>query len=132
MSSHNRQFDSPRVVNIADLRRLARRRLPRAVFGYLDGGAEDEVSTAQADLAYAGSNLANVQSAVLHSRAERETAEQRVTNGELLYRMEDYDRAALILGETTIKTHLLHIYTKLGVRDRASAVATAYKRGLLG
>jgi isopentenyl diphosphate isomerase/L-lactate dehydrogenase-like FMN-dependent dehydrogenase len=44
MSSHNRQFDSPRVVNIADLRRLARRRLPRAVFGYLDGGAEDEVT----------------------------------------------------------------------------------------
>jgi L-lactate dehydrogenase (cytochrome) len=32
----------PRVVNIADLRRLARRRLPRAVFDYVDGGAEDE------------------------------------------------------------------------------------------
>jgi DNA-binding NarL/FixJ family response regulator len=38
----------------------------------------------------------------------------------------------LLISETTIKTHLLHIYTKLGVRDRASAVATAYKRGLLG
>ena len=38
----------------------------------------------------------------------------------------------LLVSETTIKTHLLHIYTKLGVRDRASAVATAYKRGLLG
>lgn len=37
----------------------------------------------------------------------------------------------LLISETTIKTHLLHIYTKLGVRDRASAVATAYKRGLL-
>ena len=37
----------------------------------------------------------------------------------------------LLVSETTIKTHLLHIYTKLGVRDRASAVATAYKRGLL-
>jgi L-lactate dehydrogenase (cytochrome) len=33
---------SPRVVNIADLRRLARRRLPRAVFDYIDGGADDE------------------------------------------------------------------------------------------
>ena len=41
------------------------------------------------------------------------------------------DIAALV-SETTIKTHLLHIYTKLGVRDRASAVATAYERGLLG
>src|ERR1700729_4262441 len=37
----------------------------------------------------------------------------------------------LLVSETTIKTHLLHIYTKLGVRARASAVATAYKRGLI-
>ncbi len=33
---------SPQVVNIHDLRRIAQRRLPRAVFDYLDGGAEDE------------------------------------------------------------------------------------------
>jgi L-lactate dehydrogenase (cytochrome) len=32
------------VVNIADLRSLARKRLPRIVFDYLDGGAEDEVT----------------------------------------------------------------------------------------
>jgi len=32
----------PRVVNIADLRRLAERRLPRAVFDYIDGGADAE------------------------------------------------------------------------------------------
>jgi DNA-binding NarL/FixJ family response regulator len=36
----------------------------------------------------------------------------------------------LLVSETTIKTHLLHIYTKLGVRDRAAAVAVAFKRGL--
>ena len=35
---------SPRVVSIADLRRLARRQLPRVVFDYLDGGAEGEVT----------------------------------------------------------------------------------------
>src|SRR6185295_11954334 len=34
----------PRVVNVADLRRLARRRLPAVVFAYIDGGAEDEVT----------------------------------------------------------------------------------------
>jgi isopentenyl diphosphate isomerase/L-lactate dehydrogenase-like FMN-dependent dehydrogenase len=33
-----------RVVNIEDLRALARRRLPRVVFDYLDGGAADEVT----------------------------------------------------------------------------------------
>jgi L-lactate dehydrogenase (cytochrome) len=35
---------SPRVLNIADLRRLAKRRLPRAVFDYIDGGADGEVT----------------------------------------------------------------------------------------
>ncbi len=35
---------SPKVVNIADLRTLAQKRLPKAVFDYLDGGADDEVT----------------------------------------------------------------------------------------
>ena len=38
--------------------------------------------------------------------------------------------AKLLVSETTIKTHLLHIYGKLGVRDRAAAVGEAYRRGL--
>jgi len=33
-----------RAFNIEDLRRMARRRLPRAVFDFFDGGAEDELS----------------------------------------------------------------------------------------
>ena len=33
-----------RAVNIADLRLMARRRLPKAIFDYVDGGAEDELS----------------------------------------------------------------------------------------
>ena len=36
--------DAPRVINIADLRRLAKRRLPRAVFDYIDGGADAELT----------------------------------------------------------------------------------------
>jgi DNA-binding NarL/FixJ family response regulator len=39
--------------------------------------------------------------------------------------------AALFISETTVKTHLAHIYTKLGVSDRAAAVAVGYGRGLL-
>ncbi len=31
-----------RAVNIADLREVARRKLPRSVFGFIDGGAHDE------------------------------------------------------------------------------------------
>src|SRR6266481_1848738 len=37
-----RSVDSPRVINIEDLRRAAKRRLPRVVFDYIDGGAEAE------------------------------------------------------------------------------------------
>lgn len=33
-----------RARNIADLRRMAQRRLPRMVFDYIDGGADDEVT----------------------------------------------------------------------------------------
>src|SRR5262245_35362416 len=38
------RVEPPRVVNIADLRRLARRRLPRSVFDYIDGAAEAEIT----------------------------------------------------------------------------------------
>ena len=44
MAGRARRVASPRVVNIEDLRRLARRRLPRVVFDYIDGGAEAEVT----------------------------------------------------------------------------------------
>ena len=36
--------DLTRAVNIEDLRVLAKRRLPRAIFDFFDGGAEDEVT----------------------------------------------------------------------------------------
>ena len=38
------QLSASRVVNIADLRRMAERRVPRAVFDYLDGGADGEIT----------------------------------------------------------------------------------------
>ena len=37
----------------------------------------------------------------------------------------------LIVGVTTVKSHLQHAYGKLGVSDRAAAVAQALRRGLL-
>ena len=33
-----------RAADVSDLRRIARRRLPRGVFDYVDGGAEDEIT----------------------------------------------------------------------------------------
>jgi isopentenyl diphosphate isomerase/L-lactate dehydrogenase-like FMN-dependent dehydrogenase len=44
MNRHERRVASPHVVNVDDLRRVAQRRLPRAVFEYIDGGAEGEVT----------------------------------------------------------------------------------------
>jgi two-component system nitrate/nitrite response regulator NarL len=38
---------------------------------------------------------------------------------------------ALHLSTATVKTHLQHIYEKLGVSERAAAVAEAMRRGLL-
>ncbi len=37
----------------------------------------------------------------------------------------------LVLGATTVKTHVGHLYEKLGVSDRAAAVAEAMRRGLI-
>ncbi len=44
MTKASRAVASPRVVCIEDFRPMARRRLPKAVFDYLDGGAEGEVT----------------------------------------------------------------------------------------
>ncbi|MEW1844640.1 response regulator transcription factor [Nonomuraea angiospora] len=39
--------------------------------------------------------------------------------------------AKLFLTEATVKSHMLNIYAKLGVNDRAAAVTEAFNRGLL-
>ncbi len=41
-----------RLHNVADARRLARRVLPRALFDYIDGGAEDEVTMGENERAF--------------------------------------------------------------------------------
>jgi DNA-binding NarL/FixJ family response regulator len=60
------------------------------------------------------------------SQREREVLEliaQGSTNREAAKRLH--------ISETTVKTHLLHVYAKLGVNDRAAAVAAAFSRGYL-
>jgi isopentenyl diphosphate isomerase/L-lactate dehydrogenase-like FMN-dependent dehydrogenase len=43
----SRALNSSQVVNIEDLRRIAQARVPKAVFDYLDGGAEAELTLAE-------------------------------------------------------------------------------------
>src|SRR4029077_18141916 len=42
MNRLSRSVEPPRALSVQDLRRAAKRRLPRVVFDYIDGGAEDE------------------------------------------------------------------------------------------
>ena len=46
------------------------------------------------------------------------------TNGEIA--------AELFVSEGTVKTHVNHLFTKLGLRDRAAAVVFAFDHGLVG
>jgi isopentenyl diphosphate isomerase/L-lactate dehydrogenase-like FMN-dependent dehydrogenase len=47
MAAVNRALNSSQVVNIEDLRRIARLRVPKPVFDYLDGGADAEITLAE-------------------------------------------------------------------------------------
>ncbi len=49
-----RKISSSAVVNIEDIRQIARRYLPRAVFDYLDGGAEAEITVRENCRAFSG------------------------------------------------------------------------------
>ncbi|HZU84142.1 MAG TPA: tetratricopeptide repeat protein [Polyangiaceae bacterium] len=62
-------------------------------------GSDDVVGAARNELVQVSRELPSVQSAVERAKGERETAEQRLANGELLYRTNDFGRAIVVLSE---------------------------------
>ena len=61
------------AATVDDLRRIAKRRLPRGVFDYIDGGAEDERTLA----ANAGRHVMTAISAIAMHGSQRVGATQR-------------------------------------------------------
>lgn len=43
----NKSMNPTGIVNVEDLLRMAQRRVPKAVFDYLDGGAESEITLSE-------------------------------------------------------------------------------------
>jgi two-component system, NarL family, nitrate/nitrite response regulator NarL len=70
--------------------------------------------------------LRNAEDRPILTNREREIL-VRIADGESVPAMAQ----ALHLSVSTVKTHRGHLYEKLGVRDRAAAVAVAMRRGLI-
>jgi tetratricopeptide (TPR) repeat protein len=60
---------------------------------------EDALASSRGDLVRVSREIAGVQSVVEQARAEQQTPEQRLANGELLYRLKDYSHAIVALSE---------------------------------
>ncbi len=81
-------------------------------------GGDDEISRAQNEINAVTSEAGGVQSAVNKAKGQVMTVDQRLANGELLYRMKDFDRAILVFSEIIE-----------GYPDTPSAVDAQWLRG---
>ena len=72
-----------------------------AVVGFAGVARADSaaVRTAQTEVATVDQEAGSVQAAVERSKAQKLSPEQRLANGELLFRSKDYARATVVFGE---------------------------------
>lgn len=74
--------------------------LPLALFLSAEAQADSAaVRTAQSEVANVDRETGSVQQAVERSKAQRLSPEQRLANGEILFRSKDYQRATVVFGE---------------------------------
>ncbi|AYF28796.1 MULTISPECIES: response regulator [Micromonospora] len=148
----------PRVDGVCAIRELARRGVPARVLvlttydtdsdvlpaieagatGYLLKDAPSEELFRAVEAAAQGQAALSPAVATRLMRQMRQPASEPLSQRELevleLVARGSTNREAarqLFISEATVKTHLLHAYAKLGVNDRAAAVAAAFSRGYL-
>lgn len=108
-----------RAINIADLRALAKRRLPKMVFDYIDGGAEDEVTLA--------ANTARLQSYRLVWDALVD-----VKTVDLSTRVMGHDLAAPFIVSPTAAQRLFHHEGERAMARAAQSFGAVYALSTIG
>jgi two-component system, NarL family, nitrate/nitrite response regulator NarL len=94
------------------------------------------IHTVASGVSYLAADVQDAVSREIRLRANDDRPVLSPRELEVLRRMADGERLraiadAMYLSLSTVKTHVAHLYEKLGVGDRAAAVAAAYRRGLL-
>jgi tetratricopeptide (TPR) repeat protein len=83
------------------LGRIAATALCAALLSSLARGArastDDAIAAAQGDLAFVSRNVGSIQTAIAQAKGQGQSPENRLANGELLFRMKDYGRAVVLL-----------------------------------
>ncbi len=113
MTQSARSVASPRVVSIADFRAIAKRRVPRAVFDYLDGGAEGEVSLRESCRVYEDVTF-RPRHAVAFAKSDLRT------------RVLGFDLALPFLLAPVGYSRLMHPVGEVGAARAAGKAGTAY------
>ncbi len=108
-----------RAVSVADLRSLAKRRLPGGVFDYIDGGAEDELTLA--------SNVEAYRRVTFRPRVLRDVAEVDITSSLLGKPL----ALPLVLAPTGF-TRIANPAGELGVARAAAKAGVPYTLSTLG
>ncbi|HKX76382.1 MAG TPA: alpha-hydroxy acid oxidase [Acidimicrobiia bacterium] len=108
-----------RGVTVADLRAMAKRRLPRGVFDYIDGGAEDELTLA--------ANVAAYRQVIFAPRVLRDVGEVDISSTLLGKPL----ALPLVLAPTGF-TRIAHPQGELAVARAASRAGVPYALSTLG
>lgn len=102
-----------RAVNIADLRAMAERRLPRPVFDYIDGGAEDEITLRENRRAF-------------EEVAFRPRHAQKVTDPDLRVRVLDHELSVPVILAPVGYLRIMHPAGEVAAARAAGEAGTLY------